>query len=354
MGESVPVCRWILNLPLLFLLMSVTAVRASTDIDPLFASDDILVVTMVAPITTLMLDRPVDAYLPAKFSYTGADGKLVELDIGVRTRGRFRRRVEICQFAPLRLNFKTSQVAGTLFARQDKFKLVTHCQNDTRPYQQAVLNEYLAYRIFNLLTDVSFRARLLRITYVDTDADNASMDSLAVIVEHQDQLAERIGTETVVTERITAQELDPEYAVLTALFQYFLGNTDFSQIAVAPGENCCHNHELLMAPGLRYYSVPYDFDMTGFVNAPHAGTNPRFKLRSVRQRLYRGRCINNQQLSAAIQVFQDNRDAIYDLINAQEGLTRARRRSHIRFVNGFFDTVDSQRNIDKKLLDACI
>ncbi|MDH3533624.1 MAG: hypothetical protein OEO82_11890, partial [Gammaproteobacteria bacterium] len=182
-------CRWILNLPLLFLLTSVTAVRASTDIDPLFASNDTLAVTVVAPLATLMLDRPLDAYLPAKFSYTGADGKLVELDIGVRTRGRFRRQVENCQFAPLRLNFKTSQAAGTLFANQDKLKLVTHCQNKSPRYQQAVLNEYLAYRIFNMLTDISFRARLLRVTYVDTDTDNASMDSLAIIVEHQDQLA---------------------------------------------------------------------------------------------------------------------------------------------------------------------
>ena len=346
--------HWTVNLSLLFLFAALPAVGASTDIDPLFTSQEILEVTIVGPIAAIMEDRPTDADVPAKFRFTDPGGAAVEFDVGLRTRGRFRRDAENCQFAPLRLNIKKSQTRGTLFDKQDKLKLVTHCRNNNPRYQQVVLSEYLAYRVFNLLSDVSFSARLLRIRYVDTDAEKDDIVSLAIVIEHRDRLAERIGASEVAVQKIPKQNLIPEYSAIAGLFQYFAGNTDFSQTQGASGEDCCHNHELFEVEGERYYSVPYDFDMTGFVNAPHAGPNPRFKLRSVRQRLYRGYCLHNPYLPDAVQVFLDNRDAIYDLIISQEQLTKGTRASHIRFLNNFFSTIDNQRDIERQLIKKCI
>ena len=346
---------WTPSVALMFLSLQAAPAHASNSPDPLFTSDELLRVTITAPITTLMRDRPMEEYLAGKFQYREADGNVVEFDIGVRTRGRFRRRVETCDFAPLRINFKKSETEGTLFDKQDKLKLVTHCDSRSPRYQQSVVSEYLAYRILNLLTDISFRARLLEVTYIDVDRENRASVSYAIFIEHQDRMAKRIDTPTVEIPRmITVPSLNPEYAGLTVLFQYFLGNTDFSQIATAPGENCCHNHELYGRDGEKMYSVPYDFDMTGFVNAPHAQPNSRFGLRSVRQRLYRGRCVHNDYLAAAVVKFGEQRDAIYALVDSQEQLTKSTRRSQERFVDGFFKDIESDKDIQKNLMDDCL
>ena len=345
---------WTPRVALMFLIPLVGNAGAATDVDPLFASDDLLRITITAPMTTIMKERPIETYVPGTFRYVAEDGETMEFQVGLRTRGRFRRRVETCDFAPLRLNFKRSEVKGTLFHKQDKLKLVTHCEDKSPRYQQSVVSEYLAYRVFNLLTDISFRTRLLEVTYVDTDRDNRETVSYAIFIEHQDRMAKRIDTPTVTTRMITVPMLIPEYAGLTALFQYFVGNTDFSQIATAPGEDCCHNHELYGHEGEPMYSVPYDFDMTGFVNAPHARPNSRFGLRNVRDRLYRGRCVHNSYLAEAAATFGAQREAIYDLVNAQEQLTNGVRKSQVRFIDSFFKDIESQKKIEKNLFEDCL
>ena len=136
---------------------------------PLFSSNDILDVTIRAPFTTIMRQRSGDEELPATLTYVDGEADEVTVDLNIRTRGRFRRQSKICKWAPLRLNFKKSTVKNTVFAGSDKLKLVTHCRNGSVRYSQALQSEHLAYRILNVLTDTSFRVRMLRITYVDTD-----------------------------------------------------------------------------------------------------------------------------------------------------------------------------------------
>ena len=256
--------------------------------DPLFASDDIIEVRMEAPFRTIMQDRSIEEEIPAVFQYVNSSGDTVQFDIGFQTRGHFRRDPNICDFAPLRLNFKKSETKGTLFDHQDKLKLVTHCVSSSPRYEQHVLSEYLVYKVFNLMADVSFRVRLLRVIYVDTARNNKEKVSLAFLIEHRDRLAKRIDNAVIETSRVSFQDLNPDYTNLASVFHYFIRNTDFSPIATALDKNCCHNHSLFGNEGEDIYSVPYDFDMAGFVNAPHARPNPRFKLRNVRVRRYRG------------------------------------------------------------------
>jgi hypothetical protein len=133
-------------------------------IAPLFADDALLAVTIQAPLKTLMQDRPTEEYLDGTFSFTGDDGTEQTLDLKIRTRGKYRRLEEHCDFAPIRLNFRKKQVVDTLFAGQDKLKLVTHCRTGSRHYEQLVLREFLAYRILQVLTEKSFGVRLRRRT----------------------------------------------------------------------------------------------------------------------------------------------------------------------------------------------
>ena len=341
------------RLSLVFLLVG-SAAGAETQPDPLFADDSVLEVRIEAPFDSLMDDRPIETYMDGTFTFRDADGSDVTFDIGLRTRGRFRRSEDVCAFAPIRLNFKKSQTKNTLFHKQDKVKLVTHCQNNSKDYEQNVIAEYLVYRIFNLITDVSFRARLLQVTYVDSDKKNREHESYAFIIESSKRFSKRIDAPRVSARIVAIPELVPEYAALAAVFQYFVGNTDYSLIAAAEGENCCHNHELFGTRETRYFSVPYDFDMTGFVDADHAAPNERFGIRNVRQRLYRGRCAHNDYVAGAVSLFTKHRDEIYALINDEPLLRDKTRRDQLRFIDDFYKSIETPKDIRKKLTDDCI
>ena len=349
-----PRCRWTITTSALCLLFCTAAAQDSSEPDPLFASNEILEATLSAPFTSIMRDRPIDNEVRGLFQYSDTDGSTEELDVGIRTRGNFRRREDVCSFAPLRLNLKKSQIKDTLFHKQDKLKLVTHCQSNSPRYDQTIIAEYLAYRILSLLSDTSFRVRLLRINYVDTDNPNKELVRIAVLIEHRDRLAKRIGIPVLNVRTISEAALEPAYTNLVSVFQYLIGNTDFSMLNSEPGDDCCHNQNLFGEDGQLYYSVPYDFDMSGIVNARHAGPNPRFKLRSVRQRLYRGRCLNNGYLPATLDHFRDERNEIYALLREQSGLTPSTRKSVLSYIDKFYKTIDNPKNLKSQFIKECI
>ena len=319
--------------------------------DPLFQSNATLAVTLSAPLTTLVRERPKDDYLPGVFSYEDADGSNVSLDIDIRTRGHFRHKT--CDYPPLMLNLKKDQADGTLFDHQNKLKLVVHCDYSGN-YEQVVLREYLAYRILNALTDRSFRVRLLQVTYVNTeDADNGS-SRYAFLIEHKNRLANRLGLKDLELARTSVAAIQPDQLNLTSVFEFLIGNTDFSPIAGAPDDECCHNYVLFGNGEAPIVAVPYDFDQSGFVDAPYARPNPRFRLRSVKQRLYRGRCVNNEYVESSLQIFRDNEKQIYRLVDEQAGLKPYVRKEITRYIEDFYELINDARDVERKIIDGCI
>jgi len=352
LAARLPKSIWLLCAPIIFLLTWTATAQSDDDISPLFAGDDLLNVKIIAPMASIMFERDDVNYVPGTFQYLATDGRSVEFDIGLRLRGNFRRQRNVCEFAPLRINFKKSQVRETLFAHQDKLKLVTHCQ-DARAYQGNLLREYLAYRVFNNLTDASFRVRLLRITYVDTDSKVRETVKYGFLIEQKDRLAQRIHATPVELKRVFVPDLQPAYTNLTSLFHYFLGDTDFSQIAADPDDYCCHNHALFSSEDGSYFSIPYDFDMSGFVDAAYADPRKRFDLRNPKPRWYRGWCTNNGQIPASVIVFDEKREEIYALINNLELLSRYQRSSLTRFVDTYYASVKTTKKIEKNLVKDC-
>ncbi len=335
----------------LFALGTATASAVESEtVDPLFQDIETLPVTISGPLTTLVRERPKDDYLPAVFQYTEADGTVVKFDIEIRTRGNFRH--ETCDYPPLSLNFKRTQTDGTLFDKQNKMKLVVHC-DDSRRYEQIVLREYLAYRILNAVTDLSFRVRLLRVTYVNTEKNNEGQERYAFLIEHKDRLARRFGLKDIEIERTRVSSIQADFLNLTSVFEFFIGNTDFSPIAGAPGDECCHNYVLFGRDNDPLLAVPYDFDQSGFVDAPYATADPRLRLRNVQQRLYRGRCVNNEHVAASLQKFRDERNAIYALVDEQEGLDPGVRKSIVRYIDDFYALIDEPKDVERQIIKRC-
>ena len=307
--------------------------KTKTDnIAPMFASNDILDVTIRAPFTTIMRERSIDEDQPATLTYNDAEAGEITVELDIRTRGRFRRLPSTCKWAPLRLSFKKSSVKESVFAGSRKMKLVTHCRNGSVVYSQALLSEHLAYRIFNLLTDASFRVRLMRVTYVDTDKNDRENTEFAFLIEHKKQVAKRIGLKVNDTPSTEIGNLDGPHTNLSSLFQYLIGNTDFSPIRAAP----------------------YDCDMSGIVDAPHSAPSPNFNLRNVRQRLYRGRCANNEHIAASVQTFIDRKDGIYDLVTSNELYRSNIRRETLRFLDEFYRIIESPKMVQSQLVSKCV
>lgn len=347
------VIPWTLVSVAWFLILQPAHAEDSRAPDPLFQSDEVLNVRIVAPLSTLLSERPFEEELPAKFQYTDATGLDVEFDIKLRTRGKFRRQEHICKFPPLRLNFKTSQTKNTLFHKQDKIKLVTHCQRTAR-YMQVLLREYLAYRILNVMTNASYNVRLLQITYVDTEEKRRDDVRYGFVIEHKDRLAKRLDKALLEIPGTRVSALNSEYTNLISVYHYLIGNTDFSMIKAAPGRPCCHNHVLFGNEDELIYAIPYDFDQSGLVNAPHAGPSERFKLRNVRQRLYRGRCVNNKHLLATIAEFNSKREAITALINNFEIFSKRSGKRMLAYLEDFYKTIGSERKVISAFIKKCI
>ena len=321
---------------------------------PLFQTQDTLRVRIEAPLSTLMKKRSDTEYLEGTFAYTDTSGQEVKLDLRLRARGRYRRQKTTCDLPPVRLNFKKKQVEGTEFAGQDKLKLVTHCEENRDRYEQYVLKEYLAYRILNTVTDHSFRARLLRIDYVDTDRNDEVDTRYGFVIEDDELLAARIGMTVLKVPNIRYGQVDEAQGALVAVFEYLIGNTDFSMFAGARDDDCCHNIVLFEKDTEGYIPIPYDFDFSGLVNASYAEPNPKLPIRRVTRRLYRGMCEHNGNMDAALSLFREKEAAIKELVSSLEGLDDGMREEAARYIDRFYEDIATEESVDRYLVRKCL
>ena len=336
---------------LLLLLLTSAAVATPGSPDPLFGSDETLHVTLAAPLTTLVGDRSTEEELQGTLSYAGPGDETTTFDVKIRARGHSRH--QICDLPPLWLNFKKSQVKDTLFDKQDKLKLAVHCRDSER-YEQTLLREYMAYRILNLATPLSFQVRLLRVTWVDTEGEREQQVRYGFLLEHKNRLAKRIERKDLKIEETLVAALDPGHLNLTSVFQFLIGNTDFSPSAKPEYNECCHNYVLFSNDKALLVAIPYDFDQSGLVSAPYAQPGHQFDISTVRERVYRGRCQNNDHIDDSIDRFKAVRNNIFALIETQDGLTHRVRDLLATYVQQFYDIADDPRRVNRLMIKKCI
>ena len=278
--------------------------QAEAEGRPLFASMDPLTFTLTADFKAINKDRdPASTrQFPGTLAMTAPGGGALSLDVQIGARGQVRRNPRVCDFVPLRVTFTKAGVKKTVFDGQDSLKLVTHCWQDAS-FEQYVLRQYLAYRLFSLHTPRSFRARLAIVTYVDTSGGKPVAGRHGIFIEDDDDVARRSGGRSVDIPRSQFKDLDPGATTMMSILQYMIGNTDYSIYAL-------HNVRLLQTPALGRLLIPvvYDFDMAGLVNAHYARADPKLGLASVRDRLYRGPCRTMAELEPVLQAFLARRD----------------------------------------------
>jgi len=331
-------------------LLPFSAPAAAQAPKPLFAASDPIHIVIQAPLPGLIRNRGADTVVAG----TLTDPSGLALPVSLSLRGITRRSSDICDFPPLRVQFTGAPPQSSLFAGQKRLKLVTHCRNSAS-FQQYLLLEYSAYRMYNLLTPHSFRVRLANIDYRDSDG-RPIVSRVGYFLEDLGDLAKRNGMKsTHAPERISVADLNPADAARYALFEHMLANHDWSMRAGPAGKACCHNAELIgpLAPG-SVVPVPYDFDYSGFVSAPYATPPEELHISSVRQRQYRGYCADNAQVLAVARQMRDARPQLIAAIGQTPGLDPRAQSRAVAFLDGFFSDIASDQDVANKLLKRCI
>lgn len=328
-------------------IASPASAKATDEPTPLFASDAPIKVTIQGPMGSLVSNRK-EVARPGTMTVDG-----VTYPIALTPRGITRKTSDTCDFPPLRVELTSPAPAGSLFDHQRKLKLVTHCKRDSG-FQQKVLLEYSAYRMYNLLTPHSFRARLANIDYVGADG-RPIVSRIGYFLEDLGDLARRNGMkQTRAPNLIPIADLSPPDAARYALFQDMIANHDWSMRAGPAGKECCHNAELIgpLGPGSTV-PVPYDFDFSGLVDAPYATPPDELHIGSVRERVYRGYCVHNADALAIARQMRDERPQLMAAITSTPGMQPDTASRAISYLDGFFTAIANDDSVNK-LLRRCV
>ena len=302
---------------------------------PLFADDALLSLTVTTQLQVIAADRQKPGFgekaqkRPALLSV--ANGGPARLPVTVSVRGNYRRDAGNCIFPPLWLDLPKKKVSGTVFAGQNRLKVVTHCKDD-----DYLVREYLVYKAFNQLTDLSYGARLARITYLDTNNRKLGGTHWGILLENLTDVASRNHVRPS-TKRTKAQYTDSLTMAVVGVFEYMIGNTDWSV-------SYQHNVSIVAdSVKARLLVVPYDFDYAGIVGTDYAVPDKHLGIESVRDRLYRGPSYSAGLLRRVFARFNDRKKAIYALYEGNALLKKNYVQSTIQYLDQFYKLINNPK-----------
>ena len=310
----------------------------------LFESDELFELTLRADLKTVFKDVGDDPqYHKATLHYQEGQATF-DIPIKIKTRGNSRKSLLHCQYPPLFLNFnKSANPKSSIFRDQDKTKLVVPCRGD-----QYVINEYLVYKLYNLITPMSFKARLVKVIYQDTVKNKSSDPYFGILLEEEKQMAKRNDLNSIEIHKLNPKKTNREVFLKMAVFQYLIGNTDWSV-------QYQQNIKLITIDSASIPStVPYDFDNAGIVKAPYAKPALELQLSSTQQRRYRGYCMKNmEEFTAIFDLFNNLKDEFYSIYQEFPLLSSSYQKQTIKFLDQFYETINDPKKAKKAFLYPC-
>jgi len=332
------ICQWaILNL--------VPVNQALGQSDELFESENLLEVSLTSDLKKLFNDRGENPqYHPALLTVKSHD-YTERIPLKVRCRGHFRKLAANCKYPPIKLNFDEEQMEHSqIFRGQDKLKLVTPCRDE-----KLVVREYLVYKLYNLITAKSFRARLVRLTFQDTTRRKDSDQLFGIILEDEDKMAIRNHEVSIEKEGFKPHQLKRDEFLTMAIFQYMIGNTDWSV-------QYLQNIKLLAKDSSSLPSaIPYDFDHAGIIRAPYAKPAPELNMTSTLERRYRGFCIEDMSsFNSAFTTFNGLKAAFYAIYAENSMLDERYKKQTLKFLDKFYATINDPDEAKEAFTYPCL
>jgi hypothetical protein len=316
----------------------------------LFSAHDLVEMTLMTDFRVMfkeIKDNADTVFHEATAIYKRSDGSWDTLGAEIRPRGNYRRDPSHCAFPPLSIKFNKKESKNTPFEDLKRLKMVTHCSNSEKIFEQYVLREYLVYRIFNVLTDTSLRVRLARISYIDAEDWEDTIKKFAFFIENDNQMAERVGGKIIETKNIHQDRTDQKHTDLLEVFMFMVGNPDWS-VSVQ------HNVKIIQtSPFLEPIAIPFDFDYCGIVNTNYAAPADELNIASVTQRVFLGFCRTKEEFEACFDLFRLKKEEIYDLYRDLPYLDERSLTWSLRYLDKFYEIIDDPKLVQKEFLKTC-
>jgi hypothetical protein len=273
---------------------------------------------------------------PAILGFSTDNIPLTTIPVGISKRGHFRKNTDNCTFPPLRLHFKNNSVKGTLFEGLKKLKIVTHCQNKDTLFDQYILLEYYLYRIYNILTERSFKVRLVRCFYTDSKCFYPNIKRWGILLENPKDLAYRINGEILDVRYLTPKATNLYYYALMRLFQNMIINRDWSI-------GLLHNIELVgMYPDFLPVPIPFDFDMAGLIHIPYNSPSVAFKKDEKPVREFPIKKVPRKAMKKALEKVKHEKKPILALFEHDSFLTDSIRNRVIESIKEFYKNIENK------------
>jgi hypothetical protein len=314
----------------------------------LFEEDKLIEISLRFDLSTYFRSKPQAEYLKANITFNPATADSISKDIRLKTRGVFRNKY--CMFAPIELNFKKADFGYSDLNRISKLKLVPQCSSG-KDKEDYVLREYLAYKLFNVMTDTSFRVRLLKVSYIDSEKKRKPVIQYGFFIEPVEMLAARTNCTQVKAPNLNQKSIVPKIMDRLALFNFMIGNYDWS----VPGL-----HNVLVIKSLNFdpyglgIAIPHDFDWTGLVNASYALPAEIIGTENVRERIFEGICRSKETYNKELDLFLEKKDEFYRVINEFPYVDQKVKKDITSYLDGFFDQLaGNKNNILYNLVNTC-
>lgn len=318
----------LLTLTLLVSTITRSVANNSPSIFDLMSHTEVLDLTIETNWRAFDSNRRNGTEYPATIHFKDQYGQPNNWLLKVKLRGNFRR-MECSDIPPLKLNFKKKDLAAAGLAKFDDYKLVTHCITDGAAAKELVLKEFLAYKLYNSLTENSFRVQLLNITFKDTETGETVKQS-GFLIEDTAELRNRIGAQKV-EERysLPSTDFNQDQVRQVAVFQYAIGNFDWNLTT-------SRNVKFVQKDGA-ILAIPYDFDFAVFVDAPYATLNTNIGLKSKADRIYLGFQEALPNLTPTLARLKEQQPQLLQTISDFKLLKRKTRKNLQNYLNSYFD-----------------
>lgn len=285
-------------------------------------------------------------YINSSLVYQLKDSSWQALPVRLRVRGD--NRLKNCYFPPLKVKIKKSDSKHTLFEGHKNLKIVFPCllQKDKN---DNVIKEYLAYKLFEIISPYYFKTRLLDIDFEELKSNKSKTYRLkGILIEDDKKVAKRFDGK-VFDGFMHPLNQEPITSIRNAFFQYMIGNTDFSQAYQ-------HNIKLIYI-NQNMIPIPFDFDMSGFVNTSYAVVSgiqgESLGTSSVTERKYRGFARDEKLLEQVRQEFINKKQEILTVLDRNASFfDNPKEFSTAReYILNFFDIIGNGGKFRSEILE---
>jgi hypothetical protein len=305
----------------------------------LFEEDKLIEISLQFDLSTYFRTKPQKEYLKTNITIHISKTDSLYKEIRLKTRGIFRNKY--CMFAPIELNFKKIDFGYSDLNKISKLKLVPQC-GPGKDKEDYVLREYLAYKLFNVLTDTSFRVRLVTVNYLDIKKDKKPVKQFGFFIEPLEMLTARTNSIPIKSAALNQKSIVPKIMDRLAIFNFMIGNYDWS----VPGQ---HNVQVIKSlgydPSGLGIAIPHDFDWTGLVNPTYAIPTEEVGTENVRQRLFLGICRSKEVYEKELEIFLAKKDEFYRVINEFPYINQKVKKDLTGYLDGFFDQLTGKRDL---------